>query len=108
MIWPGIFKWCLPGLPAAQVGKTAPRPTEGVQARRSHRRAQQVADAPQIATGKQIAIYLPERIMVKNRACSSGLSKRPVKRLVMVEAPCFCTPRMDMHICSASINTAMP
>ena len=34
--------------------------------------------------------------------------KAPVKSLVVVTLFCFCTPRIDMHICWASMTTATP
>ena len=44
-----------------------------------------------------------------NRTCSAGSSlNMPVNRVVIVVEPCFRTPRIDMHICSASIITATP
>jgi hypothetical protein len=44
-----------------------------------------------------------------NFACSAGLSgNTPRNSVVIVDAPCLKTPRMDMHMCSASSMTAMP
>src|SRR5690606_30385112 len=54
-------------------------------------------------------VYRPARIRAKKRSCSwRSSAKTPVKRWVTVDEPCFCTPRMDMHICSASSITAAP
>src|ERR1700674_1246143 len=46
---------------------------------------------------------------LKKRTCSAGSSRNtPVNWVVTVETPCFITPRMAMHRCSASIITAAP
>src|SRR5262245_22759197 len=49
------------------------------------------------------------RTSVMNRTCSAASSRNaPRKCDVMVSAPGFCTPRMDMQVCSASMSTATP
>ena len=45
----------------------------------------------------------------QKRPCSSRSARNmPVNWVVMVETPGFCTPRIAMHLCSASIITATP
>src|SRR4051812_26852419 len=45
----------------------------------------------------------------RNRVCSAGFSRKlPVNWFVTVVTPGLRTPRIDMHICSASSITATP
>src|SRR5207248_11003354 len=46
------------------------------------------------------------RTRFRKRACSPGSRKLPVNWVVTVDTPAFCTPRIAMHKCSASIMTA--
>src|SRR5579883_3071356 len=59
--------------------------------------------------GALMADQCAPRKSVKKRVCSLGTSRNtPVNCVVTVETPCLRTPRIDMHICSASTSTATP
>src|SRR5271169_5759011 len=53
--------------------------------------------------------YRAPRSRARNLICSLASSRNiPVNCVVVVETPSLRTPRMEMHICSASTRTATP
>ena len=98
------------GVELRREGACPPRPLAGEPggANRGAYRARPAAPARGDRTRAGSTLQRPRTIVMK-RTCSVGSSRNePVNCVVTVERPGFCTPRSDMHICSASSITATP